>query len=175
MPMHRARQPLPMRRGYGILVGLLRPKSRGEVHIASIDPRDAPLIDPRFLSDPNDIAPIAKGVEIARTLLGASAFADLHSTELLPGSEIRRPSDLEDFIRQNCVTVHHPVGTCRMGSDDGSATDPALRVRGLDGLRVADASVMPRLIGGNTAAAVIMIAEKASDFILNRPAPAMAG
>ena len=170
MPMHRAPTPLPLRRGYGILVGLLRPKTRGEVHIASADPEAAPLIDPRFLSNPDDIAPVMKGVEVARSLLGSSSFRGLGSTELLPGAGVRDAEALEGFIRKNCVTVHHPVGTCSMGAGDDAVTDPQLRVRGVDSLRVVDASVMPRVIGGNTAAPVIMIAEKASDLILNRPA-----
>jgi choline dehydrogenase-like flavoprotein len=168
MPMHRGPSPLPRQRGYGILVGLLRPRSTGEVHIASADPDEAPLIDPAFLSDTGDFEPLLKGIGIARELLRTPAFQELHSTELLPGAEVRERTALEDFVRQNCVTVHHPVGTCRMGSDNASVTDPSLRVRGVQGLRVVDSSVMPRIIGGNTAAPVIMIAEKASDLILEK-------
>lgn len=169
MPMHRGPSPLPRLRGYGILVGLLRPKSSGEVHIASADPSDPPLIDPAFLTDRSDFGPLLKGMELARALLGSTAFDGLDSAELLPGPKVQERPALEDYTRQNCVTVHHPVGTCRMGSDSSSVTDPALRVRRIDGLRVVDASVMPRIIGGNTAAPVIMIAEKASDMILNKP------
>ena len=155
------------------MVALLRPRSNGEVHIASADPEDPPLIDPAFLSDPGDFEPLLKGVEFARNLLGAPSFQALDSTELLPGSNVRDRAALEDFVREHCVTVHHPVGTCRMGPDSASVTDPSLQVRAVEGLRVVDASVMPSIIGGNTAAPVIMIAEKASDLILKKsPLPA---
>jgi len=173
MPTHRGPSPLPRQRGYGIMVALLRPRSNGEVHIASADPEDPPLIDPAFLSDPGDFEPLLKGVEFARNLLGAPSFQALDSTELLPGSNVRDRAALEDFVREHCVTVHHPVGTCRMGPDSASVTDPSLQVRAVEGLRVVDASVMPSIIGGNTAAPVIMIAEKASDLILKKsPLPA---
>ncbi|HEX7886981.1 MAG TPA: GMC family oxidoreductase N-terminal domain-containing protein [Phenylobacterium sp.] len=166
MPMHRAPTPLPRRRGFGILVALLRPRSRGSVRIASPDPAAAPIIDPRFLSDHADLPPLLKGLGVARRIFASGPFADLDATELLPGAESVDPNALADHVRRNCVTVHHPVGTCRMGPDADSVVDPTLRVRGLDGLRVVDASIMPTIIGGNTAAPVIMIAEKASDLIL---------
>ncbi len=168
MPMHRAPKPIPRQRGYGVLVGLLRPQSRGVVEITSKDADVPPRIDPRFLEDPGDLAPIVRGVSIARSLFAGSQFADLAAQEMLPGAEWQTPDEIADHIRRHCVTVHHPVGTCRMGADDASVVDPQLRVRGVEDLRVADASVMPRIIGGNTAAPVIMIGEKASDLILNR-------
>jgi choline dehydrogenase len=171
MPMHRAPGPLPRKRGYGILAGLLRPKSRGSVHVASPDPREGPAIDPGFLSDPDDLPPLIEGVRIARSILAASAFSDLASTEFLPGSDVSEDTAIAQVIRETCATVHHPVGTCRMGSDPTSVTDPQLRVRDLDRLRVVDASVMPRIIGGNTAAPTFMIAEKASDLIRGRALP----
>ena len=169
MPMLRGSSPLPRQRGYGILVGLLRPQSSGEVHITSAEPGDAPLIDPAFLSASADYEPLLKGIDVARKLMAAPPFQELDATEILPGTEVRERTALVDFIRQNCVTVHHPVGTCRMGCDSDSVTDPHLRVRGVEGLRVVDASIMPSIIGGNTAAPVIMIAEKASDLILKKP------
>ena len=171
MPMHRGPRLVPIERGYGILVALLRPQSSGEVHIASADPGEAPLIDPAFLSHPNDLALLTEGLGIARHVLTNAAFAGLGSSECLPGAHVTDEPALEDFIRHNCVTVHHPTGTCHMGAEDHCVTDPALRVRGVEALRVVDASVMPRIVGGNTAAPVIMIAEKASDLILNRRPP----
>ena len=166
MPMHRAPGPLPRHRGFGILVGLLRPESRGTVHIASADPGAAPQIDPQFLSASADLGPLVEGVRIARSLLEAPAFADLAAEECLPGPQLTSSNAIAAAIRETCVTVHHPVGTCRMGADAETVTDCRLRVRGVDGLRIADASIMPRLIGGNTAAPVYMIAEKASQMIL---------
>ena len=167
MPMHRAPSPLPRKRGFGALVTLLRPQSRGSVHIAAAAPDVPPRIDPAFLSDPADMPPLIEGVRLTRRLFASSAFADLAAHECLPGSRHSRDEAIAEAIRDSCVTVHHPVGTCRMGSDRSSVTDPALRVRGIDRLWIADASIMPRLIGGNTAAAVYMIAEKASDMILD--------
>ena len=166
MPMDRAPGPLPRKRGYGIL-GLLRPKSRGQVHVTSSDPAATPMIDPGFFTDPADMPPVIEGVRLARQILTHAAFADLASEEILPGSAVTGDAALTQAIRENCVTVHHPVGTCRMGGDEASVVDPQLRLRGLDRLRVVDASIMPRIIGGNTAAPVYMIAEKAADMILN--------
>lgn len=123
---------------------------------------------------PHDLALLGEGVGIARKVLANTAFAELDSSEWLPGPDVTDGAALEAFIQNNCVTVHHPVGTCHMGADEHSVTDPTLNVRGLEGLRVVDASVMPRIVGGNTAAPVIMIAEKASDLILNRPSPSPA-
>ena len=171
MPMHRAPTPIPRRRGFGILVVLLRPESRGCVRIASAEPGAPPLIDPQFLSHSSDFAPLLRGIDIARRVLAAEPFADLNAVELLPGAGLDQSEALVDFVRRNCVTVHHPVGTCRMGADDSSALDPHLRLRGVERLRVVDASVMPTIIGGNTAAPVIMIAEKASDLILESQRP----
>lgn len=166
MPMHRAPGPLPSARGYGVLVGLLRPGSRGEVHIGNLDPAAAPLIDPRFLEDVADLPPLIEGVRLARRILAAGPFSDLDSNEFLPGSEMTDNDALAEAIRRTCVTVHHPVGTCRMGNDPDAIVDPRLRVVGVTGLRVVDASIMPTIIGGNTAAPVYMIAEKAADMIL---------
>lgn len=167
MPMHRAPGPVPRRRGYGVLVVLLRPQSRGEVHAASTDPRTAPIIDPRFLQHELDLPPLIEGVGTARRIFAHTAFAPLNASEWLPGADVTTEAEIVRSMRASCATVHHPVGTCRMGDDAGAVTDPQLRVNGLDALRVVDASIMPRIIGGNTAAPVYMIAEKASDMILS--------
>lgn len=170
MPMHRAAGPVPRKRGYGVLVGLLRPASRGSVHVAGHDPHLPPVIDPQFLAEPTDLPPLVDGVRLARRILSAAPFADLDSQEITPGPSAITDEDIVSAIRKNCVTVHHPVGTCRMGSDPGAVVDPCLRVHGIDGLRVVDAAIMPSIIGGNTAAPVYMIAEKAADLILRATA-----
>lgn len=150
--------------GYSCHICVLRPKSRGFVRLASPDPHAAPAIDPRYLSDPDDLVRMTKGVKIVQRVLDAPALASISGDKLyLPNN----PSD-EDCaadIRARAETVYHPVGTCRMGSDAGSVLDPELRVRGVEGLRVADASVMPTLIAGNTNAPSIMIGEKAADLV----------
>lgn len=166
MPAHRAAGPLPRKRGFGALVGLLRPQSRGSVHIASAAPHVPPRIDPAFLSAEADMPPLVEGVRLARRLFARRAFAGINAHELLPGDACNSDDEIAETIRETCVTVHHPVGTCRMGPDPRSVTDCTLRVRGVDGLWVADASIMPRLIGGNTAAPAYMIAEKASEIVL---------
>jgi choline dehydrogenase len=104
-------------------------------------------------------------VKVSRDLLAARAFDDVRGVEIFPGAAVRSDAELAQAIREKAESIYHPVGTCRMGSDDRSVVDPALRVRGVEGLRVIDASVMPRLIGGNTNAPTIMIAERAADLI----------
>jgi choline dehydrogenase-like flavoprotein len=150
--------------GYSCHVCVLRPKSRGSVSLASADPMAAPAIDPNFLSDPDDLARTMAGVRMTRRIMQAEPLAGYAHKELFIKGE---PDDaeLEDHIRSRADTIYHPVGTCRMGQDDMAVVDPELRVRGLQGLRVVDASVMPRLVGGNTNAPTIMIAEKAADLI----------
>lgn len=166
--------PIPMGHGYALSQVLLYPKSRGTVSLASADPRAAPLIDPKLLSDPDDLQPLLRGIRMARGMFAAPAFRKYHATEAAPGPDATSEDALIDYIRRTASTVHHPAGTCRMGADEGSVVDPELRVRGVAGLRVADASIFPRLVGGNTNAPVVMVAEKAADLILGRPAPAPA-
>ena len=108
---------------------------------------------------------------MARSMFAAPAFEKYRASEVAPGPEITKEDALVDYIRRTAATVHHPAGTCRMGADAASVVDPELRVRGISGLRVADASIFPRLIGGNTNAPVVMVAEKAADLIRGRPAP----
>ncbi len=150
--------------GYSCHVCVLRPHSRGEVTLASADPAAAPVIDPRFLSDERDADLLLKGAKITRRIMDAPALKSFRQREVYLGG-VTEDTDLMHHIRQRADTVYHPVGTCRMGTDDRAVVDPQLRVRGIGGLRVVDASVMPSLIGGNTNAPTIMIAEKAADMI----------
>ena len=146
----------------------LRPGSRGTVKLASRDVRDAPLIDPAFLSHSGDLETLVRGFKWVRKIFAQPAFADYRGGEPsreLYFSKVHSDEDIGQAIRERADTIYHPVGTCRMGSDDRAVVDTQLRVRGIDGLRVIDASVMPTLISGNTNAPVIMIAERAADFI----------
>ena len=161
--------PFPVGHGYAISPVALYPKSRGTVRLASPDPQDAPLIDPRLLSQPDDIKPLIRALRIARAAFSSEAFARYEGAEVAPGPDVDTDEALDAYIRETGYTVHHPVGTCRMGTDDKAVVDPELRVRGIKGLRVADASVMPLLIGGNTNAPSVMIGERCADFILGKP------
>jgi choline dehydrogenase len=167
--------PFPLGHGFAISPVGLYPRSRGRLTLAGPDPFTAPLIDPNLLSDPDDVRPLLRGIRLVRRIFAASAFAKYRAREILPGDSAQSDEDLVSYVRAQAYTVHHPVSTCRMGSDPLAVVDPQLRVVGLEGVRVADASVFPSIIGGNTNAAVVMIAEKAADLILGRspPAPAM--
>ena len=151
--------------GYSCHVCLLRPRSRGSVRLASPDPMAAPLIDPNFLADPDDLQRLVRGVRLMRNILTQPALARFGARELPVSASAHTDTELEAFIRQNADTIYHPVGTCRMGPGADAVVDAQLRVHGVQNLRVVDASVMPRLIGGNTNAPVIMMAEKAADLI----------
>ena len=162
--------------GYLINFYQLRPESRGEIRITGPDPRDAPLIDPRYLSAEADRLCLRDGVRLARRIGENPALARHKKRDLSPGPEdLASDAAIDAWVRAGANTIFHPVGTCRMGADAGSVVDPDLRVRGVAGLRVADASVMPTVVGGNTSAPTMMIAEKAADLILGRPAPPRAG
>ncbi|MCB1421338.1 MAG: GMC family oxidoreductase N-terminal domain-containing protein [Nitratireductor sp.] len=150
--------------GYSCHVCVLRPHSRGTVGLDSSDPMAPPRIDPQFLSDERDLDLLIKGTKLTRTIMQAPPLAPYRHRELyLRGDET--DAELKEHIRSRADTIYHPVGTCRMGSDELAVTDPELRVRGVQNLRVVDASVMPSLIGGNTNAPTIMIAEKAAGMI----------
>jgi choline dehydrogenase len=151
--------------GYSLHVCNLRPRSRGEIRLNGADPYDKPDIRPNYLSDPDDMERMVRGVRLARKVLAAPAFDPYRGTTLLPEGPCNTDAEVRQFVRQRAETIYHPVGTCKMGSDPMAVVDAQLRVHGLQGLRVADASIMPLLIGGNTNAPVIMIAEKASDMI----------
>jgi choline dehydrogenase-like flavoprotein len=166
--------PFPVGHGCAISPVGLYPRSRGRLTLASPDPFAAPRIDPNLLAAPEDLAPLIRGMRLARQVFAAPAFARYRATESVPGPEATSDADLEGYIRAQAYTVHHPVSTCRMGRDASAVVDPELRVIGAEGLRVADASVFPSIIGGNTNAAVVMVAEKAADMILGRAALAAA-
>ncbi|MBR9652728.1 GMC family oxidoreductase [Thalassovita aquimarina] len=151
--------------GYSCHVCNLRPYSRGEVFLKSADPMDAPGIDPKFLSDDRDLDIMIKGAKKTREILMAPAMKKYVKQELFGTHDNMTDKEWEEAIRNRADTVYHPVGTCKMGVDDTAVVDPALKVRGLEGLRVADASIMPRLVSGNTNAPSIMIGEKCADMI----------
>lgn len=150
--------------GYSCHACVLRPRSRGEVRLASSDPLAPPVIDPNFLSDEDDLRRLMRGARIMFRIFEAPAFAGVAGSYLYEGPECSDEALIAD-IRARSDTIYHPVGTCRMGTDDQAVVDPQLRVYGVEGLRVADASVMPNLISGNTNAPSIMIGEKAADLI----------
>ena len=152
--------------GYLLHVCLLRPKSRGEITLTSADPFADPAIRPRFLSEPDDLKVLVAATRLSRELLGGPSLARYRSAELFPGPGAQSDAQLAQFVRSRATVVYHPVGTCKMGHDDLAVVDDELRVRGIDGLRVADASIMPTLIGGNTHAPAVMIAEKCADLVL---------
>lgn len=150
--------------GYSCHVCLLRPKSRGTVRLRSPDPNDAPLIDPDFLGDEADLQDMVAGFKMTRRLMDAAALAKWRTEDCFT-ADVRSDEDIVRVLRQRVDTVYHPVGSCKMGVDDLAVVDPQLRVRGVEGLRVVDASIMPTLIGGNTNAPTIMIGEKAAEMI----------
>jgi choline dehydrogenase len=157
----------PTEHGLTLAVVLLEPRSSGTVLLRSADPLDAPAIDPRYLTDPGgeDEATLLRGLRLARRIITEEPLASFVDGEILPGAEARTDDDLRAHIRALSQTLYHPAGTCRMGSDAESVVDPRLRVRGIEGLRVADASVMPRLPHGHTNWPTVMLAERAAGFI----------
>ncbi len=155
----------PFTDGFATRIVAVQPESRGFVALASSDPHAAPLIHQNFLSSPQDWATLRAGFRVARELAAQPSMEPFVEAEFFPGNDCQSDDEIDMHIRNTSITVHHPAGTCRMGVDAASVVDPQLRVRGVDGLRVVDASVMPDLVSGNINAAVIMIAEKASDLI----------
>jgi choline dehydrogenase-like flavoprotein len=164
--------PLPLGHGYAISLVCLYPRSRGRVTVSSADPLAAPLIDPGLASEQQDIATLVRGLKLARRIFANPAFELYGAHERLPGPDTNDEAALTAYVRNTLATVHHPGCTCRMGNDADAVVNHELKVHGLDGLRVADASIYPRLVGGNTNASVVAIAEKAADMLLSRPAPA---
>ena len=145
----------------------MRPESKGHVHIGSSDPRRPPAIHFNFLSSPVDAEITARAVRIARSVMTAPAMTPLRVTEIAPGEAQTTDDEILDWVKRTAETTYHPVGTCKMGSDIMAVVDARLRVHGIEGLRIADASIMPALTSGNTNAPSIMIGEKAADMVLN--------
>jgi choline dehydrogenase len=152
--------------GFTVHACVLRPASRGTLTLRSALATDPPRIQPRYLSEPRDLEVLVEGMRVSRAIIAAVPFARFRGRELFPGEGLTAVAELEAIMRRKAETIYHPAGTCRMGCDPGAVVDSELRVRGVECLRVADASVMPRLIGGNTNAPTLMIAEKAADLVL---------
>ena len=151
--------------GYSCHVCLLQPKSRGRVGLASADAQDAPTIDPGFLTEADDLHRLVRGFKLMRRILQQPALASLGGRELQASASAQTDAQIEEFIRQHGDTIYHPVGSCRMGPGPGDVVDAQLRVHGIEGLRVVDASIMPRIVSGNTNATTMMIAEKAAQLL----------
>jgi choline dehydrogenase len=162
------RQRLP---GHGVTINTcnLRPKSIGQITLRSANPLDSPAIDPNFLGDPYDWELSIEGFKRGREIMSAPSFAALVEREHMPGAHVRTDSQIRDYIRRWAKTDYHPAGSCKMGDDDTAVVDTHLCVRGVDGLRVIDASIMPTLISGNTQAPSVMIGEKGAAIMLGEP------
>jgi choline dehydrogenase len=160
----------PAQRAMTVLVGLVDVASRGRIRLRSPDPRHRPAIDPGYLSETRDARALVAGLKLAREFVTAKPMAAICKSELAPGAHVRSDAELLEYVQASVATLYHPVGTCAMGGDTRwhSVLDPELRVRGVDGLRVVDASVMPTVPRGNTNAPTIAIAERAADLIAGR-------
>lgn len=158
--------------GFGVHINVAKPESVGELRLASSDPLAPPVIDQNYLAAENDRRAMRRGIQIAREVFSQPAFDAFRGEELEPGAATVSDAELDAYLRSHAEADYHSVGTCKMGTDAMAVVDDELRVRGVEGLRVADAAIMPRIVSGNTNMATIMIAEKAADLILGRPAPA---
>lgn len=156
----------PQPDGIGLTVCHLRPQARGRVWLASSDPQTPPKFVNNFLSTEFDRRALRIALRLARNILGQPAFDGVRGAERLPGPAIQSDDEIDAYVRESVRTVFHPCGTCRMGTDEASIVDPQLRLRGIDNVRIADASIMPDVVGGNINACVMMIAEKASEYIV---------
>jgi choline dehydrogenase len=155
----------PEGHGFTIASALIRPQSRGCITLRSSDPFEPPAIQPDYLASEADLQVLLKAVKLARSLAQAKAFDPFRGAEVYPGPQAQSDETLCEYIRNNAETCYHPVGTCKMGDDPLAVVDAQLRVHGMEGLRVVDASIMPTIVSGNTNAPTIMIAEKAADLI----------
>ena len=160
-----------IRHGFSSHIGQLRPLSRGRVWLRSADPHDAPKIAFNYLSCDEDLQSVRAGVRLTREVHQQPAFDPYRGSELLPGDEVTTDDEIDAFIRETATTNFHASGTCRMGVDEMAVVDPEGRVHGVEGLRVADASIMPRITSGNTNAPCIMIGEKTADHIKGKREP----
>ncbi|HVJ63051.1 MAG TPA: GMC oxidoreductase, partial [Tahibacter sp.] len=153
--------------GYTLHACALRPKSRGRIGLRSADPAAPAAIHANYLSDVDgwDLKMMIEAAKLSREIFAQAAFAPYRGPEIYPGDAVRSDADIEAFVRRKAESIYHPIGTCRTGADADAVVDNKLRVRGVDGLRVVDASVMPCLPGGNTNAPTIMIAERAASLI----------
>jgi choline dehydrogenase len=157
---------IPRGHGFSIHVSLLQPKSRGRLTLKSPNPTDPPLLTPNFLDHPDDLAGLIRGTKLVRRLIATPAFESYRGAELSPGPAVQTDAEIEEWVHSTVATTYHPAGTCKMGTDPMAVVDPEMKVRGLEALRVIDASIMPMVTSGNTNAPVIMIAEKGADMIL---------
>ena len=154
---------------YTLYAGLIRPTSRGTLRLRSADPTVPPELDPQILTCASDLEALVDSIELCREIISQAALGDWTAQERYPGPGAHSREELRDYVRRTAASYHHQVGTCRMGLDAGAVVDPELRVNGVEGLRVADASVMPFVTSGNTAAATMMIAERAADLLARTP------
>jgi choline dehydrogenase-like flavoprotein len=150
---------------FTFLPGLIRPKSRGELRLRTSDPSDAPLINPRYLEDDADMRVLLRSIALTREIAAHGPLASFLKGEATPGPQAKTEAELRAHVRKFAKTIYHPVGTCRMGVDEGAVVDPQLRLRGLRGLRVADASIMPVIVAGNTNAPSILIGERCAEWM----------
>ncbi|MDC3272976.1 GMC oxidoreductase, partial [Hyphomicrobiales bacterium] len=152
--------------GFSIIVRLLRPKSRGYVRIKSNNPKDDPMIQPNYFMDKDDRKDLVNGFQITRKIMNSNPIKKYIISEHSPGNDCQSDNQIEDFLAKKGGISYHPVGTCKMGDDKLAVVDYSLKVHGINSLRIADASIMPNIVSGNTNAPVIMIGEKAADIIL---------
>jgi choline dehydrogenase len=157
---------VPEGHGFTILPGLVGTKSVGELKLRSADAFEDPLIDPACLAEEEDVRVMLEGVKLARKIAQASAFDRYRGAEYVPGEDVQDDDGLVEFIRNYSTSIYHPVGTCKMGNDDMAVVNNRLQVHGIEGLRVADASIMPFIVNANTNAPCMMIGEKVADMIL---------
>ena len=158
-----------LQQGYQLNCDQLRPKSKGEIKLRSRDPRERPAVFFNYLSDPHDVQELVEGMDLMNQLLTQPAFDEFRGPRITPAPALTTRNELENWIRANASTDYHPCGTCRMGTDENSVVDQELRVHGIEGLRVVDASVMPDILSGNLNAPTQMIAERAADYLMGRP------
>ncbi len=152
--------------GFTVSVCQLRPESRGSIYIRSADPKESPTIQPNYLDTAGDRDTMVAGMRLARKIIENPAMKSYVRREVLPGPEVISNDEMLEYIRDYGSTIFHPTSTCRMGQDDLAVVDERLRVRGIDALRVADASIMPTVVSGNTNATCVMIGEKAADMLM---------